>query len=917
MSDNSESYFSNIQHFFSSGTIVLFTCAREENFPLLSVSKNAGDILGFDASYFEENKHGWSDRIHPDDRERVYAHFRRIVAEGGSAVVEYRFKRKQGSYIWLRDEIKLVEQSGEFDPLIYGASIDITDRKEAEIALEEHKAQQIKQENKKREQAEKKLKKQLAYEKAISNCSNLLLAPTSSDALRESLEMLREVTEADRVYIYKNEEKQDGLYLKPEVEVLAEGINTELDPSERKFKYAEVPWWHEKLSNNEIIREQSANMPDPERSILEEQKVQSVLVIPITVNEDWYGYVGFADSKGSRSWRDDEVSLLKTAADIIAAHKKRKTIEKSLVQQRNYTQTILDSLPSIYMLLDENLGLVQWNKNAEEYTGYSADELHQKTAFDLIISEDHEKLKENTQRANVSNNKGVELRLQKKSGELALYYWRGHYLEFDQQEYFLCLGVDISKQKQTERELMSEKQFNEALIESLPGIFYMIDSEGNYQQWNKNFVEELGYSSGEIEDMTPADFYTEQEYERIKAGIQEVFETGEAQIETEIITKEGKKIPYYLTGKLLTRNGDNYLVGVGHDISEQVEARNRLKRSEQLFRNLFLKAPAAIVMVDPDSKILNVNESFEDLFGYTEEELEGCNIDETIVPEDEYEDAPKMSGKKFAMDNFHKEAKRVHKDGTLIDVFVAAIPVYVDGEPLAGFGMYIDISEQKKYEQEIYRSLKEKHLLLKEIHHRVKNNLAVVSGLLQLQMYETDDPVVRETLQESESRIQTMALIHEKLYNSQNLSHISCKSYIGELIETIQNSNDSAKNISVVTDIADMELNINKAVPFALLVNEAVTNSFKHAFEDQDEGTIRINVECNDDQISARITDNGRGLPEEFDINDKESLGMTLIENFAQQLEAEWELGSDNGVYVEVEFTAESESEERSEFIEL
>lgn len=893
------SFPENVEELFSSGTVILFTCAATKDFPLLSVSKNSKEILGYEPSYFLDRKHGWSDRIHPDDKDRVVQTFLRTIEnKKDDAINEYRFKTKEGDYIWLRDEIKLIESTENGDPVIYGSSIDITERKKAEIALEENKAEEFN----KRKDVERRLQKRLSYEKAISKCSNLLLESSSSEALRKTLTVLQNVTDSDRVYLYKNNKEEDSCYLTPVAEVTAPGIESEMKDSETRFEYSDVPWWYEKLSNGEIIHSKSDDLPEPEKTVLKEQNVKSVLVIPITVDKNWYGYIGFAETQEKRVWHDEEISLLKTSAGIIAAFEKRKKIEQSLRSQRNYTQTILDSLPSIYLLMDEDLNFVQWNSHAERYTEYDSEELKKKSAFDLIVPEEHEKLEQATQRVREEEGEGAELTLLTKSGKEIPYFWHGYYTEIDEEKYFLCVGVDITLQKKTEREFMDEKRFNEALIESLPGIFYMIDTEGNYHRWNQNFVDEFGYSSEEIKEMTPADFYTEKEYKHIEEGVKKVFETGEAELETTIITKEGEEVPYYLTGKLFTLDEEDYLIGVGHDVSEQVEAREKLRKSEELFRNLFLKAPAAIVMVNPENKIQNVNKSFEDLFGYSEEEVKGRDIDEILVPEDEYEDAPKMPSSQDAMDSFHKEARRLTKEGTLVDVFVAGIPVFVDGEPLAGFGMYIDITEQKKYEEEIYTSLKEKHVLLQEIHHRVKNNLAVVSGLLQLQIYETDDPVIQDTLKESENRIQTMALIHEKLYNSQNLARISCDSYIGELVETIRNTIGTEKNVAVETDIADIKLGINKAVPFALLVNEVITNSFKHAFEERDKGTIKINLEKSENKIHAHIRDNGKGLPDGFSAEEEDSLGMTLIHNFAKQLEADWELGSDNGTYIDIIF---------------
>ncbi len=1038
----SHKFSSQIEKLFSSGTVILFTCDSSDDFPLLSVSENSKDILGFESSYFLENEHGWSNRIHPEDRKKVFKRFKEVLNEGGGAINEYRFKRKDGTYIWLRDELKLIEDAEGDNPIVYGSSFEITERKKAELALKESKEQyqsvvehikdvtysidseghitflnqpwevqtqysieeslgkpfwefvhprdtdrfkeifdalvnnerqsqsevlriltneghfywaevyatrlydkvdeelsitgtvidvseeiarlrereeineqlekrveqrsnELTEEIERREQVEMKLQERLSYEQAISQCSSLLLEKSGQQALEKSLETLLQVSHSDRVYMYKNKEIDDELYLEPVMEVCAEGVESSLAKLDEPISYSQVPWWSQKLSENKVINMRVDDLPDKERIILEDQDVQSVLVIPLWVGGEWYGYIGFADTSQAHKWEKNEVRLLHTAADLISAFEKRKMIEKSLVEQRNYTETILNSLPSIYLLMNEDLEHVQWNSNAERYTGYSGEELATKDAYDLIVPEDHEKLAKATQEVRENRGTGTELTLLTKSGEEVPYFWRGYYIELKQKKYFLCVGIDITQQKKTEQKLLEEKRFSEALLESLPGIFYMFDEDGNYERWNQNLLDKSGYSEEEIQQMHPSDLFDDQEYEEIEKEIEEVFKTGKSEVESSLLTKDGDKIPYYFTGQLFTADQKQYLIGVGHDISEQKKAREELRKNEELFRNLFLQAPAAIVMVTPDNVIQHVNNSFEDLFGYTEDELQGKDIDEVLVPEEEMDEAPKMPGTNYSMDRFHKEAQRLTKSGKLVDVFVAGIPVYVDNEPIAGFGMYIDITEQKKYEEEIYTSLKEKHVLLQEIHHRVKNNLAVVSGLIQLQMYETDDEVVRDTLQESESRIQTMALIHEKLYKSQNLSRISCKSYIGDLVETIRSTNDTPKDITVHKDIDDVQLSINKAVPFALLVNEVVTNAFKHAFQDRKEGEIRIQLEGSGDQLEVEIRDDGIGLPEDFDPESRDSLGMTLIHNFMKQLSADGQLASDNGTYLELSFDVE------------
>jgi len=908
MEKEAGSRFSNdIEELFSSGTVILFTCAATSDFPILSVSQNVKDILGFSPSYFTEQDNGWSDRIHPDDKEEVFTQFRNVLNEDGTAINEYRFKTKGGDYIWLRDEIKAIE-SEEGDELIYGSSIDITKRKKAEIALKENKTEELKQEVSRREEVEKKLQKRLEYEKVISQCSKLLLESNSSKAIKKSLELLQGVTEADRVFLYKNREIDDELYLDPVLEVTKAGVEPIVENLDHTFKYSDLLWLHEKLSSLQKVHARTDELPDPEQSILQDQQVESILVIPFSVENEWKGYIGFADTQKKRKWNEEEISLLKTVSRIIAAFEKRKVIEESLLEQRNYTKTILDSLPSIYLLMDENLQFVEWNRYAERYTGYSSDEIKSKTAFDLIRPEHHELLEKAIDQVKDQKGRGTELDLLTKSGETIPFFWRGYFIEFGNEKFFLCVGIDITQQKETEQELRHEKRFNEALLESLPGIFYMFDEEGNYHRWNQNLLDQTGYTKEDMRQITPDVFFGEEELDAVQKEIGKVFEVGQAEIESKLKTKDGNKIPYYLTGKLFKQDGNNYLLGVGHDMSEQVKAREKLRRSEKLFRNLFLNAPAGIVMVGPDNKVLNINNSFENMFGFSKEELKGKDIDEFIVPKEERGKVPRMPLKEYATESFNREAKRLTNEGDLIDVFIAAIPVYVDDEPIAGFGMYIDITEEKEYEEEITSSLKEKKVMLKEIHHRVKNNLAIVSGLLQLQMYESDDPLIHDTLEESERRIQTMALIHEQLYNSDSLGSISCDTYIGDLVETIRNTIGSDQNVSVTTEIESIELDIKRAVPFALLINEVVTNSFKHAFDgENDNNTITIRITEENWQVQAHLSDNGQGLPDGLEPEMSDTLGMNLIDNFAQQLEAEWEMGSDNGTYVNLQFSIEGE----------
>jgi PAS domain S-box-containing protein len=174
-----------------------------------------------------------------------------------------------------------------------------------------------------------------------------------------------------------------------------------------------------------------------------------------------------------------------------------------------------------------------------------------------------------------------------------------------------------------------------------------------------------------------------------------------------------------------------------------------------------------------------------------------------------------------------------------------------------------DISTQKEAEEKISESLKEKNVLLAEIHHRVKNNLAVISGLIEMQVWNVEDEEIRNVLRDSQLRIQSIALVHEKLYQTDNFANIRVSDYIRELVLGIADSfNDPNKKIENTFDCEDIGLNINQAIPFSLLLNESVVNAYKHAFKGIKEGELRVMLRKEDNQVILTVSDNGVGIKE-------------------------------------------------------
>ncbi len=216
--------------------------------------------------------------------------------------------------------------------------------------------------------------------------------------------------------------------------------------------------------------------------------------------------------------------------------------------------------------------------------------------------------------------------------------------------------------------------------------------------------------------------------------------------------------------------------------------------------------------------------------------------------------------------------------------------------------MNAEISAKNKV---IKESLSEKETLLREIHHRVNNNLQMISGILALQqMYNTDDSI-RLILQEGQARIQSIALIHKALYHSDNFARVSFESYLNELVAAIQKTyQNEAKTIHCLVDAGQIELNINTAIPLSLIINEIITNSFKHAFKNRSEGRINIRLSKLNDHYKLSIIDDGIGLPDHFDPTNLHSIGFDLIVGLTKQLDGELTWQNQNGTEINIIFNA-------------
>ncbi|WP_431200430.1 sensor histidine kinase [Mucilaginibacter sp. P19] len=210
-----------------------------------------------------------------------------------------------------------------------------------------------------------------------------------------------------------------------------------------------------------------------------------------------------------------------------------------------------------------------------------------------------------------------------------------------------------------------------------------------------------------------------------------------------------------------------------------------------------------------------------------------------------------------------------------------------------------EINTQNEYLRQL---VDEREWLLKEVHHRVKNNLQIVISLLNSQLSNIKDVVAIDVIRDSQNRMRSISLIHQKLYQFDNLATIDAGDYIREIALYLQDSFDTFGHIKLRVDVAPVRLDVSQAVPIGLILNEAITNSIKYAFADQTDKQVSINLTSTDNHVRLMISDNGKGLSPEIDIKQSKSLGMQLMTGLSRQIRAQLKITSNNGLTIELEW---------------
>jgi len=330
-----------------------------------------------------------------------------------------------------------------------------------------------------------------------------------------------------------------------------------------------------------------------------------------------------------------------------------------------------------------------------------------------------------------------------------------------------------------------------------------------------------------------------------------------------------------------------------------------LRESEERFRSVVENVGIGIAVISPAMEILSLNGQMKKWFPSTD-------ISAAPICYRAFNNPPKEAACSYCPTSLTLKDGQVHETVTdtpagkeIVNYRVVSSPIKdKDGKVVAAVEMVEDITERKRSEEQIRSALLEKEILLKEIHHRVKNNLQIVASILQLQSGYIRDEEAKTVFLESQKRIESMSLIHEKLYRTKDLARIDFKGYVDELVRSLLTlTKGESGRIGVEVDIEGVILDVGHSIPCGLIINELVSNALRHAFPNRGDGRIGIRMRRDSDwRVVLVVSDNGIGFPEDIDFRNTRSLGMQLVISLVNQLEGTIELKRDEGTSFTIAF---------------
>ncbi len=588
-----------------------------------------------------------------------------------------------------------------------------------------------------------------------------------------------------------------------------------------------------------------------------------------------------------------------------------KLAERALKENERTFETLISNLPGVVYRCrnDLNWTMEFVSDGCLELTGYQPEDLIMNknvSYIDLIHPEDRQMVWDIIQKAlKEKEHFKVIYKIITADSKIKHVWEQGKGIFSPEGDLIALEGfiTDITRRKRAETDLKKSELYYRTIFENTGTATLIFGEDTIVSLANSEFEKLSGYLKEEMEGKKSwIDLIAEEDLEMVRNyhSLRKINPDSVPQnYETKLINKQGDIKDVYITVALIP-NTKNRVVSF-LDITARKKTEESLKESENRYRELLENSFDAVVIHD-GNKIISANTVAMQLLGVkTPEEFINIPLIEFI--HGEYHKTVMERVQKMLKDGETLppiEEKFLRADGTPIDVEVLATGFTYNGENAVQV-VFRDISRRKKIEKDIKASLEEKELFLKEIHHRVKNNLQIISSLLDLQRNYVDHKETVNVLHGSKNRVKSMAMIHDMLYQSADLANIDFSNYIKNLVQDLFYSY-GANNVKPIIDAEEVFLNIETAIPCGLIINELVSNSLRYAFHDNKSGEVFISLHQHDKYLELIVADNGIGLSKDINFENIQTLGLRLVNMLIKQLEGSIELERDAGTTFYIRF---------------
>ncbi|MEW6011148.1 MAG: hypothetical protein CIT03_07555 [Methanobacterium sp.] len=537
------------------------------------------------------------------------------------------------------------------------------------------------------------------------------------------------------------------------------------------------------------------------------------------------------------------------------------SFSNNLQAKLDLKEEILKQITDSIFLHDFQGNFIYFNDHAFQSLGYSKKELEKLNLKDIDVPEYALQIKT---RMNELKKKGqilFESAHQHKKGTIIPVEVNARVVKFKGEKLILSVARDINDRKMIQSEITRSRKLSQ-IINTLPDYLTIIDFEGNIELTNPYLQENLGWGDevrGEnIRILLEKEFPLKKLKKLLNQGYLH-------QEEVNLKHKNGKIIPAILNAAIIKdeEGNDINIIAIARDVSQLKEVEMEMEKNRIFLEKIIDSLRDGFSVLTKDGEHVMVNPALCQMTGYSAEDILGQGPPHPYWGDNN--DCIKILNEVMQGNMRDYELVFKKKDGSLFPVIVSPSSLKSPEGETYYFATVKDISSLKQIEEDLKKSLQEKEVLMKEIHHRVKNNLQIISSLLSLQTDYIENKTDLAIFKDSQCRAKSMALIHEKLYQSGLLKSLNIRDYILALVsELIDTHAVEGKIITLDMDVDDILMDVDTAIPLGLILNEIITNSLKHAFVEK-EGEIKVHLKSSNEEIQLEVEDNGVGIRKDID----------------------------------------------------